>query len=106
MKHKVYLDNCCYNRPYDDQSHLLIELETKAKLRIQEMIIDESEEVLKVANFAKSTGLKTKDALHVACAITAKCNYLITTDVQFSKFTDSRIRVISPIEFIIETEVL
>ena len=25
---KVYLDNCCYNRPYDDQSQLRISLET------------------------------------------------------------------------------
>ena len=36
---RVYLDNCCLNRPYDDQSHLITELETKAKLKIQEMIV-------------------------------------------------------------------
>ena len=35
---KVYLDNCCFNRPYDNQDHLSIKLETEAKLRIQEMI--------------------------------------------------------------------
>ena len=34
----VYLDNCCYNRPYDDQSQLRISLETQAKLQIQSMI--------------------------------------------------------------------
>lgn len=34
----VYLDNCCYNRPYDDQSNLRISLETQAKLQIQNMI--------------------------------------------------------------------
>jgi len=33
---KVYLDNCCFNRPYDDQSHLRIRLEAEAKLKIQE----------------------------------------------------------------------
>lgn len=37
----VYLDNCCFNRPYDDQSHLSIYLETQAKLAIQELIKDE-----------------------------------------------------------------
>ena len=37
---KVYLDNCCYNRPYDDQSQLRISLETQAKLQIQKMIKD------------------------------------------------------------------
>ncbi len=35
---RVYLDNCCYNRPYDDQSQMRIHLETQAKLHIQEMI--------------------------------------------------------------------
>ena len=35
---KIYLDNCCYNRPYDDQSQLRISLETQAKLQIQNMI--------------------------------------------------------------------
>ncbi|KAB2832888.1 MAG: type II toxin-antitoxin system VapC family toxin [Candidatus Brocadia sp.] len=35
---KIYLDNCCFNRPFDDQSQLRIRLETEAKLKIQEEI--------------------------------------------------------------------
>ena len=35
---KIYLDNCCFNRPYDDQSSLRIRLEAEAKLKIQEEI--------------------------------------------------------------------
>ncbi len=35
---KIYLDNCCFNRPFDDQSQLRIKLETEAKLSIQEEI--------------------------------------------------------------------
>jgi len=35
---KIYLDNCCFNRPFDDQSQLRILLESEAKLRIQENI--------------------------------------------------------------------
>ena len=35
---RIYLDNCCYNRPYDDQSQIRIYLETQAKLHIQELI--------------------------------------------------------------------
>ncbi|MES0489948.1 MAG: PIN domain protein [Leptospirales bacterium] len=38
---KVYLDNCCFNRPFDDQKQLRIRLETQAKLAIQEMIKSE-----------------------------------------------------------------
>jgi len=35
---RLYLDNCCFNRPFDDQSQLLVRLETEAKLFIQEEI--------------------------------------------------------------------
>lgn len=35
---KIYLDNCCFNRPFDDQSQLRIRLESEAKLQIQEDI--------------------------------------------------------------------
>lgn len=35
---KIYLDNCCFNRPFDDQSQLRIRLESEAKLKIQEDI--------------------------------------------------------------------
>ena len=37
---KVYLDNCSFNRPYDDQSHFNIRLESEAKLAIQNRIIN------------------------------------------------------------------
>ena len=37
-KLRVYLDNCCFNRPYDDQSQQKILLETEAKLNIQQKI--------------------------------------------------------------------
>ena len=36
---KIYLDNCCYNRPFDDQSQLIINIESIAKLYIQSMIL-------------------------------------------------------------------
>ena len=35
---KIYMDNCCFNRPFDDQSQLRIKLESEAKLKIQEEI--------------------------------------------------------------------
>jgi hypothetical protein len=36
----IYLDNCCFNRPFDDQSSLSVFLETQAKLTIQDFIKD------------------------------------------------------------------
>jgi hypothetical protein len=38
IKPKLYLDNCCLNRPFDDQSQLPIRLETAAKLFIQSLV--------------------------------------------------------------------
>jgi predicted nucleic acid-binding protein len=35
---RLYLDNCCFNRPFDDQSTLTIRLETEAKLQVQNAI--------------------------------------------------------------------
>jgi len=40
-KLNIYLDNCCFNRPYDDQTQLRIEIETKAKLFIQSLVADD-----------------------------------------------------------------
>jgi len=36
---RIYLDNCCFNRPFDDQDQLRIRLETEAKVGIQEEIL-------------------------------------------------------------------
>ncbi|MFP4030887.1 MAG: hypothetical protein ACLFRG_08855 [Desulfococcaceae bacterium] len=35
---KIYMDICCFNRPFDDQSQLRIKLESEAKLMIQDGI--------------------------------------------------------------------
>lgn len=39
-KIKIYLDNCCFNRPYDDQTQERIYLESIAKMYIQQLIVD------------------------------------------------------------------
>ena len=40
-KIKVYLDNCTYNRPFDDQTQIMISLETDSKRYIQRLIVEE-----------------------------------------------------------------
>lgn len=35
---RLYLDLCCFNRPYDDQSQLRVHLETEAKLSLQDKV--------------------------------------------------------------------
>ena len=36
---RIYLDNCCFNRPHDDQSQIRIRIESEAKLFIQAKIL-------------------------------------------------------------------
>ncbi len=35
---RIYLDNCCFNRPYDNQTYEIIRLETEAKIFVQNCI--------------------------------------------------------------------
>ena len=42
---KLYLDNCCFNRPFDDQSQVLVRLETEAILFIQQQIKEDKIEI-------------------------------------------------------------
>jgi len=36
---KIYLDNCCLNRPFDDQTVIRIKLETEAIIYIQSQVV-------------------------------------------------------------------
>ncbi len=142
---KIYLDNCTFNRPFDNQSGIRIKIETEAKLYIQEQIragnlkliwsyildfeneqnpfierkvsiakwkkfastdVEESENLLKTANVLLKSGLKSKDALHLASAIEGDSDYFITTDdgilKKISKF--DKIFVVSPTDFIKKLE--
>lgn len=143
---RVYLDNCCYNRPYDDQSQLRISLETQAKLYVQRLIrnsqlemassyvlnyengqnpyemrksaiiefmkyskiyidTDKADIVSQRAESIIRTGIKTKDAYHVACAIEAGCDYFLTTDDRLLKFCTEEIELMNPLDFIKRLEV-
>ena len=35
---RIYLDNCCFNRPYDDQKQISVSLDSQAKLYVQDKI--------------------------------------------------------------------
>jgi predicted nucleic acid-binding protein len=135
----IYLDNCCFNRPYDDQTHLKVALETLAKLHIQELVlkreldivwsyilrfensqnifeakraaiaqwehfsvrfVEKSDEIIALARQIAESGIKPTDSLHIACAITAQCDYIITVDNRMLKYQDNRITVCNPVDFI------
>ncbi len=142
---KVYRDNCCFNRPFDDQSQLRIKLESEAKLRIQDEIragrlqliwsyilelendnnpyderkmqinewkkhaiidIQETPEIIDVANSFIHHRVRKVDALHIACAINSKCDYFLTTDDKVLKKNNliEEISIIDPFGFVKEID--
>lgn len=64
--------------------------------------VDADLEILAKANILREIGLRNKDALHLACAIAAKCDYFVTTDDLLLKKTIDLedITVIDPPNFI------
>ena len=50
------------------------------------------------------SGVKFKDACHVASALFAECDYFISTDIRLLKYRTNKIRMVNPIEFVTETE--
>ena len=137
---RVYLDNCCYNRPFDDQSQIKVLLETIAKLSIQQQmregtieyvwssvlefeirqskLIDRARQILSWADGAavsvsvdsairtrakdfENVGVKPADALHVACAEAAACDWFFTTDrgILNKAKSLSSMRIANPVEF-------
>ena len=140
---KIYLDNCCYNRPFDDQSQMRIRLETESKLYIQSGVREKkyslvwsymldyennenpydekrnaiapwkeiaddycpsSDDVFSLGSEIMKHGIKSKDALHLACAVISGCEYFISTDNKLTNKTTAKIKIVSPIDFIRETE--
>jgi len=139
MRKLIYLDNCCFNRPYDDQAQPKVAIETLAKLYIQELVlkheidivwsyilkfensqnifeakreaiaqwekisihfVEKSDMITAMAREITASGLKPADSLHIACAISAKCDYMITVDDRILKYHDNRIIICNPVDFI------
>jgi predicted nucleic acid-binding protein len=67
--------------------------------------IDKSDSIKKQAESIISTGVKTKDAYHVACAVEAGCEYFISTDDKLLKYRSKEIELMNPLDFIKRLEV-
>lgn len=50
------------------------------------------------------TGVKYKDACHVASAITGRCDYLISTDKRLLKYHTEALKILNPIQFVEDAE--
>lgn len=65
---------------------------------------DETKELIEKAERFQQMGIKNKDSIHLACAISMQCEYLLTTDDELIKKSSGikEIKVTDPIFFIKE----
>jgi predicted nucleic acid-binding protein len=59
-----------------------------------------SDEINAAANNLRKLNLRTKDALHVACAIHAQAVYFISTDKRLLNKPIDKIKLVSPVKFL------
>ena len=67
---------------------------------MSEESIKSNDEIVNTAREIMKSGIKNKDALHLASAIYAKVDFFITVDHRVLKYKDERITILNPIEFI------
>ena len=67
--------------------------------------LDQLESIQPLVKEMMASGIKSADATHIACAIRAECDYFITTDDRLLKFSDPRIKIISPTDMMYLMEV-
>jgi len=81
--------------PYEERKN------TIAKWRNIAIIdIGVSKEIVALGNTIMLKGIKKKDALHLACAIKAECDYFLTTDKKVLNKDLSEIIIMNPLDFI------
>jgi predicted nucleic acid-binding protein len=58
------------------------------------------EPIKETARSIIKTGVKEKDAVHVACAIYAECDCFLTVDKRLLKYKTDKLKMMNPIEFV------
>lgn len=66
--------------------------------------LERKDEIVSMATEIMRTGVRFKDACHVVSAIYASCEYFISTDKRLLKYKTDQIKLVSPIDFVTETE--
>ena len=119
---KIYLDNCCYNRQYDDQSQVRVSLEAQAKLYIQRQIVARKLELVSsyvllaenLANPVKSKRENIRDfidansAIFVSSAneskIDAKAEEIMRTGIKYADACHVACAILAGCESFITTD--
>ena len=107
MKDNVVLDK---SFDFENNANPFIErqIEIQKWKKLADLFADESAEILLYMDELISVGLKSIDALHIACAISLKCEYFLTVDKGILKRNQkiSQIKIINPVNLIFDLELL
>lgn len=76
-------------------------VETNTAIHVGE---SNSNKIKEMAQGIMGTGIKYKDACHIASAVLAECDYFISTDRRLLKYQSEKIALVNPVEFIAQVE--
>lgn len=84
--------------PFDERREAIEKWQKRASLDV-----GESPSILKKAELITKNGIRSKDALHIACAVEAGCEYFLTTDdgILNKMKDDTSILVLNPVDFLL-----
>ena len=85
--------------PFEERMNAISDWKNQATV-----VIKENRKILEKAKRLNEIGLRSKDALHISCAISGKCRYFLTTDDKIINKNSAikEITIIDPIGFIKE----
>ena len=92
----------CNNNPFEMRRNTILDFIHKNTFAY--VGVERKVEIETKASEIMQTGIKFKDACHVASAIYAGCEYFISTDIRLLKYNTKEIKMVSPIEFVTEME--
>ena len=92
----------CSNNPFEMRRNTIFDFIDQNTVAY--VSIERRTEIETKAKDIMKTGIKFKDACHVASAIYAKCEYFISTDKRLLNFNTTEIKMVTPIQFVTETE--
>ena len=100
---RVYLDNCeLGNSPYTDQVE---EIEVWADWAATYVEMDDA--IVQRGTQIMAFGVKRMDALHLASALAAQCDWFLTTDRGILRHVSliDGMKVANPVDFIMEEQI-
>ena len=115
---RVYLDNCCYNRPFDPSVQTRVQVETICKLAVQFMLATRKVEYVwsEMLDYEVSQNPSLKRQMAILRWVPGAAENVALDDVVYARAAElekagikhargnTNVRVATPVEFIMENK--